>query len=69
MNRGSLQLAGPFLDNTSGGMILLNATDESEARYIVEHDPGVLSQTLQLESIRPFRTAFDAITGKSPFNK
>src|SRR5215469_16504256 len=42
MNRGSLQLAGPFLDNTSGGMILLNVTDESEAQYIVEHDPAFL---------------------------
>jgi len=69
MNRGSLQLAGPFLDNTSGGMILLNVTDGSEARYIVEHDPGVLAQTLQLEMIRPFQTAFDSTTGKSPFNK
>jgi uncharacterized protein YciI len=69
MNRGTLQLAGPFLDNTGGGMILLNVPDESEARQIVEHDPGVLAQTLQLETIRPFRTAFDAATGKSPFNK
>jgi uncharacterized protein YciI len=69
MNRGSLQLAGPFLDNSSGGMILLNVTDGSEARYIVEHDPGVLAQTLQLEMIRPFQTAFDSTTGKSPFNK
>jgi uncharacterized protein YciI len=68
MNRRSLQLAGPFLDN-SGGLVLLNAADESEARQIVEHDPGVVAQLLQLDTIRPFHTAFDATTGKSPFTK
>lgn len=68
MNQGALQLAGPFLDNT-GGLILLNVTDESQARQIVEHDPGVLAQILQPEMIRPFQSAFDATTGKSPFKK
>jgi uncharacterized protein YciI len=65
MDKGSLQFAGPFLDD-SGGLILLNATDGSEAKRIVEHDPAVMEGILDPE-IRPFLTAFDATTGKSPF--
>lgn len=66
MSRGVLQLAGPFLDD-SGGLILLNARDENEVRAITEHDPGIATQILEVESIRPFRIAFDAVTGKTPF--
>lgn len=66
MLKGALQLAGPFLDG-SGGLIVYNATNEAEVRAIAEHDPGVLSQVLEIDSIRPFRIAFDAATGKSPF--
>ena len=65
MDKGSLQFAGPFLDD-SGGFILLNAEDEAAARRITEHDPGVLEQILEAE-LHPFRMAFDAGTGKSPF--
>ena len=66
MSRGVLQLAGPFLDD-SGGLVLYNTRNEAEARSIAEHDPGVIDQILAIESIRPFRIAFDAATGKSPF--
>jgi uncharacterized protein len=66
MLKGTLQLAGPFLDD-SGGLIVFNAKDEAEARAIEEHDPGVMSQILEIESVHPFRIAFDAATGKSPF--
>lgn len=65
MAKGSLQFAGPFLDD-SGGLILLNAKDASEARQIAEHDPAVVGGILEPE-IRPFRIMFDAATGKSPF--
>jgi uncharacterized protein YciI len=65
MDKGTLQWAGPFLDD-SGGLVLLNAADDSEARRIAEHDPGVIAQILVPE-IHPFRVAFDAATGKSPF--
>ena len=67
MTKGALQLAGPFLDE-SGGMVLYNAKDEAEVRSIAEHDPGVLSGILAVEWIRQFRIAFDAASGKSPFN-
>jgi hypothetical protein len=67
MTKGALQLAGPFLDD-SGGLILYQARDESEVRAIAEHDPGVVDGVLAVESIRPFSLAFDAATGKSPFN-
>ena len=66
MKRGLLQFAGPFLDD-SGGLILLNVADDSDAKQLVEHDPGVLEQILEPETFRPFRTAFDATSGKSPF--
>lgn len=65
MDKGSLQLAGPFLDD-SGGFILLNAADDAEARRITEHDPGVLDQIIETE-VRPILIAFNATTGKSPF--
>jgi uncharacterized protein YciI len=67
MTKGTLQLAGPFLDD-SGGLILYNARDEAEARAIAERDPGVVDGILAVESIRPFHLAFDAASGKSPFS-
>ena len=65
MDKGALQLAGPFLDD-SGGFILLNAANESEARRIIAHDPGVKEGILEAD-IRAVGIAFDAATGKSPF--
>jgi len=65
MDKGSLQYAGPFLDD-SGGFILLNAADDAEAKSITQHDPAVMEQILEPE-IHPIRIAFDAATGKSPF--
>jgi uncharacterized protein YciI len=65
MDKGSLQFAGPFLDD-SGGLILLKAADESEARRIATHDPAVVEGILEPD-IHPFEIAFDAATGKSPF--
>jgi uncharacterized protein YciI len=65
MDKGTLQLAGPFVDD-SGGFILLTAGDEAEARRITEHDPGVMEQILVPE-VRAVRVMFDASTGKSPF--
>jgi len=65
MTKGTLQLAGPFLDD-SGGLIVYNARDEAQARAIVEHDPGVMDGILAVEWIRPFYLAFDASTGKRP---
>lgn len=65
MDKGSLQFAGFFLDDSSG-LILLNAADESEARRIATHDPGVMEGIIEPD-IRPFQIAFDAATGKSPF--
>jgi len=67
MTKGVLQLAGPFLDD-SGGLIVYNAKDKAEARAIEERDPGVMAGILAIDSIRPFYVAFDAASGKSPFN-
>lgn len=67
MTKGALQLAGEFLDD-SGGLIVYNGRDEAEVRAIAEHDPGVVAGIVAVESIRPFDLAFDAASGKSPFN-
>ncbi len=70
MTKGVLQVAGPFLDDSGGaiGLMVYNARDEAEARAIEEHDPGVVAGILAVESIRPFDLAFEAASGKSPFN-
>ncbi|HXK07478.1 MAG TPA: YciI family protein [Verrucomicrobiae bacterium] len=67
MTKGALQWAGRFLDD-SGGLNLYNARDEPQARAIAEHDPGVVAGILAIDWIRPFDLAFDAASGKSPFN-
>ncbi len=66
MTKGTLQLAGRFLDD-SGGLVLYKAENEPEVRAIAEQDPGVVAGILAIESIRPFDLAFDAASGKSPF--
>lgn len=67
MTKGTLQMAGPFLDD-SGGLIVYNASDAAAARAIEEHDPGVMAGILAIDSVHPFYVAFDAASGKSPFN-
>src|SRR5215468_4827148 len=40
--KGSMKLAGPFADN-AGGAVLLDVSDEAEAKAIVMKDPAVES--------------------------
>lgn len=40
--KGSMKLAGPLTDNT-GGAVVLEVADESEAKAIVAEDPAVKS--------------------------
>jgi uncharacterized protein YciI len=40
--KGSMRLAGPLTDNT-GGAVLLEVSDEAEAKAIVVNDPAVKS--------------------------
>ena len=40
--KGSMKLAGPLTDN-AGGAVLLDVSDEAEARTIVANDPAVRS--------------------------
>ena len=46
--KGSMRLAGPFTDNAGGG-VLLEVSDEAEARAIVANDPAVKSGILVYE--------------------
>ena len=66
-DKGTLRLAGPFLDD-SGGLILLNVGSEADARRLEEQDPGVVDGILAIDTIRPIRILFDASAGKSPSN-
>lgn len=43
-----LRLAGPFSDDT-GGALVLEATDESQARTIVDADPAVIHAVFTYE--------------------
>ena len=40
--KGSMRLAGPLIDN-AGGAVLLEVSDEAEAKAIVANDPAVKS--------------------------
>ncbi|MEO8029062.1 MAG: YciI family protein [Bryobacteraceae bacterium] len=67
MEGGTLVLAGPFLDD-SGGLILLKTTDEAEAQKIAHEDPAVRSG-IMTPTVHPFKIVFDSATGTSPFKK
>jgi uncharacterized protein YciI len=46
--KGTLKLAGPFLDDTGGAMVL-EAADEAEAKAVVAADPAVVGQVMVAE--------------------
>lgn len=46
--KGSMKLAGPLTDN-AGGAVLLDVSDEAEARAIVANDPAVQSRIFVYE--------------------
>lgn len=46
--KGSMKLAGPLTDN-AGGAVLLEVSDEAEAKAIVANDPGVKSGVFVFE--------------------
>ena len=55
---GLVTLAGPFLDDT-GGMLVLRARDAAEAAQTVASDPAVVGNVMRAE-VRPFRAVFEA---------
>ena len=65
MVSGKLVLAGPFLDD-QGGLVLLKAADLAEAQQIASGDPAVRNGILK-PTVHPFSIAFDSATGTSPF--
>jgi uncharacterized protein YciI len=47
---GKIQMAGPFLTGSGGGMIVMNAAaEEANARALVAGDPGVTSGLIDAE--------------------
>jgi uncharacterized protein YciI len=42
LDQGKLELGGPFSDST-GGMAIIDATDPTAARNIMENDPAILN--------------------------
>lgn len=65
MVSGKLIMAGPFLDN-QGGFVLLKAASLAEAQQIANQDPAVQNGILR-PAVHPFIIAFDSATGASPF--
>ena len=62
---GKLVLAGPFLDD-QGGFVLLKAANLAEAQQIAKEDPATQNGILR-PTVHPFSIAFDSATGTSPF--
>lgn len=65
MVTGKLVLAGPFLDE-QGGFILLTVSSLAEAQQIENQDPAIRNGILR-PTVHPFSIAFDSSTGTSPF--
>ncbi len=65
MLNGKLVLAGPFLDD-QGGFVLLKAANLAEAQQIENQDRAVQNGILK-PTVHPFSIAFDSATGASPF--
>ncbi len=66
MVAGKLVLAGPFLDD-QGGFVLLKAASLAEAQQIENKDPAIQNGILK-PTVHPFTIGFDSATGASPFN-
>jgi uncharacterized protein YciI len=62
---GKLVLAGPFLDD-QGGFVLLKAASLAAAQQIENQDPAIRNGILRA-TVHPFSIAFDSATGASPF--
>ena len=56
-SQGLIVLAGPFLDNASGGMAVLRVTDLDAAKRIMREDPAIAERVFEGE-VRPFHTVF-----------
>jgi len=67
MVNGKLVLAGPFLDD-QGGFVLLKAANLAEAQQIENEDPAIQKGILR-PTVHPFSIAFDSATGASPFKE
>lgn len=52
--KGSMKAAGPFLDDVGGGAVVLEATDESEARALIAQDPAV-AKGIMVPEIRAWK--------------
>ncbi len=59
LKEGKLLLAGPFLDN-SGGQVILKVDDENEVKEIINHDPAVIKNIFSYE-LKAWDVRFNAL--------
>ena len=52
--KGSMKAAGPFLDDTGGGAVILEVADESEAKALIAQDPAV-TQGIMVPELRAWK--------------
>jgi uncharacterized protein len=52
-SKGLLKIAGPFVDDTGGGAVLLEVNDEAHAKDLVANDPAVKNGAF-LHELRPW---------------
>jgi uncharacterized protein YciI len=63
-DEGILVLAGPFMDDSNAGALVLEADSADEARAIAEEDPAVQNGVMQIIAVHPWWTPFDRAEGK-----
>jgi uncharacterized protein YciI len=56
LDQGTLVLAGPTLGSTNTGIAIFRASDELEARAVMEADP-VVAEGIVAGELRPFRVS------------
>ncbi|WP_185973580.1 YciI family protein [Ferrovibrio terrae] len=66
MQDGKLLMAGLFRDDAGGGIAVLDSSDETTARRMMEDDPAVQSGLLSAR-LRPWQMVFNPASGTSPF--
>ena|SRR5579859_8193131 len=57
LEANKLLLAGPFSDD-SGGLVVLEVSDEAEAQDLFAHDPGLLSGVFRA-TLHPWHIVYD----------
>lgn len=69
IDMGIVVVSGPFSDKQRGGMFILEANNENEARKLVENDPavkfGILKNNIRSYNLMFLRKTENGLTNRS----